>query len=161
MSMHHRVADRSHALGVGLVEILFVIALLGVFAVISTSIFRTSMNVLGRYQVDDASLRATDRAIEQMREDVWMAATLAGDPDRLTIAHADSTIEWSIREGFLERSTSVNDQQTTSRWPIQPLTVDWAVDEAGVLLDVRDLRRSTSTSTRLISQMMRLKGGDS
>lgn len=147
--------------GIALVEMLFVIMLLGVFAVIATSIFRTSMNVLHRFQVDDNALRGVDSALSRLRGDVWSASQLSAENGVLTIQQSEGSVRWTMKDDWLVRSTTVDGRERTQRWPVAPLALGWEVDAAGVLVQVIDQRRSTTSPIRLVSQVLQLEGGGS
>ncbi len=152
-------ARRSRS-AIALIELLFVIAILGIFAVIASSIFTTTMKTLYRANADDASRRAMDAALSRLRSDIWNATAIRSESGGLSVDRPGGSVQWSFDETKqLVRSTGESETPSLQSWPVSNLRVTFDVQGPTVGVEVSPPNAQAIASERLVSQAMLLNGG--
>ncbi len=160
-SFARRLVPRNRS-AIMLIELLFVIALLGVFAVIASSIFSTTMKVLYRANADDTSKRAMDSALSRLRSDIWNATAIRSEENGLVVDRPDGSVNWSFDDAKqLIRSTGELEARSLQAWPVSNLRVAFDVKGPTVGVEVSAPDSQVIAQERLVSQAMLLSGGGS
>ena len=109
-----------------MIELLFALGLLAVFAAIATPVLRGAIRTLVAPPPAAAAARA-DAAVDALRRDVWAAATLAAaSPHELTVTDpAGHAVVWHVGPGRrLDRADGGATTNWSGRFAGAGLTVD-------------------------------------
>jgi Tfp pilus assembly protein PilX len=143
--------------GYALVEILFVLGLLTIFAVVATRLFGSTVRVMHAAAEQQNTTSALDSALRALRRDVWNASSVAAtDAHTLRIAQAEQSVEWSVdADGNLVRSTRpASGPETRQRWPELRKHVSFQSSKAGVTVQVLDQRHKPVAQVSLVGQVI-------
>lgn len=82
--------------GLILIEMLFVVGLLAIFALVATQVLATSLRVSGQIERTQARVSQFDQAMALLRSDVWRAASVEADGRSATVHWPDGrSVVWS------------------------------------------------------------------
>jgi competence protein ComGC len=109
---------RRHHRAFLLVEMMFALALLVVFALIATRMVRLAMEIPRRVAARDTSAQRLDSAIRALRRDVWSASSIECPDDRTLKIGNGSAVTWKVgSDGAITRASSA-DKGGPARWMI-------------------------------------------
>jgi len=137
--------------GIALIEMLYILALMGIVGLMSGKLFVASMRVIGSApQSQDRSARV-DRMTDFLRKDVWGAMKIDCAPGAVVLTQADgSAIRWRFS---YEGAARIGGDLVEQRWSIERMHVE----SGGATL------RLTSSSApdapmEFVSQLMTING---
>ena len=134
-----------------MVEMLFILVMLGVAGLMSARLFTASMRVIGSAPLAQDRSARVDRMSGILRKDVWNASKINCAPDAVMLIHPDgSTIRWRFtREGATRAADGAREQ----RWSIEPI----ALESTGAMLRLRS-KSSPDEPMEFVSQWLRING---
>jgi len=156
---------RARARGFGLIMMMVVIGLLGVFALVSTRLIHTTLGLYREAGRIDDEARWVDAALRQLRSDVWSARQVTPNgPRSLTIdtgpaGVSGAAVQWRVdADGALVR-TGPGAGAEAQRWP--EVGARLAFDWDGVALTVRGADRGADRAggIRMASQVKLAEAG--
>jgi len=102
--------------GFAILELLFVLALLGVFALLATQLFRASINVMHNAARTGESAMRFDSAMAVMRDDIFLSAsTEMPDSNSLVVHRPDgSIVRWQTAGTEIQRTSG----DTIRQWNV-------------------------------------------
>ncbi len=126
-----------------LMELLFLVSLLGIFSLAAAEVFQWSVALPRRADQTQATLAQFDDVVHRLRQDVWSAATIElPDPRTAQLRQPDgNVIIWKLGDGRLvsrqiSGAPGASKPGTTRSWQIPDSPMTFALTPAGLLLEV-------------------------
>lgn len=147
--------------GYSLIEIVFVLTLLAIFAAIANKLFVLSFFVKNDALYAGQSIAQNDAVIRLLRTDVWSASAIGSDsPDQAMIQMSDgSVIRWKLHVTTIDDETESHLMRTEIRDGVEiPSDPLWAPPGIGFEADGIGLRLTTETDTIRLTPIKYLLG---
>lgn len=136
-----RIVSSRPRRGMVLLELLAVMALLGVAVVVAGRLGHSSMNVIRLSSRDRAQRMTLQRVIDRMRADAWGSYAMALGDEHTLVLHtgAGRLITWHLdaAAGQVERTDAAEQPDETKRQ--QPEREQWRVDDASLHFSGRSM----------------------
>ena len=134
--------------GFMIVQMLVVLGLMGAFVIVAERVFRLSMQTSTRAATEQEDLLRLERAMTQMRADVWRAGKIEVDKSSVHVSGDGLDATWkTLADGNLRRSEGKDEQRWTG--------LGLEFERQGPWLVVR--RRGAEVA--LLRQAVEVKGG--
>ena len=100
--------------GFMIVQMLVVLGLMGAFVIVAERVFRLSMQTSTRAATEQEDLLRLERAMTQMRADVWRAGKIEVDKSSVHVSGDGLDATWkTLADGNLRRSEGKDEQRWT------------------------------------------------
>jgi type II secretory pathway pseudopilin PulG len=134
--------------GFMIVQMLVVLGLMGAFVIVAERVFRLSMQTSTRAATEQEDLLRLERAMTQLRADVWRAGKIEVEKFSVHVSGAGLDATWkTIADGKLHRTEGKDEEQWTG--------LGLEFERQGPWLVVR--RRGAEVA--LLRQAIEMKGG--
>jgi type II secretory pathway pseudopilin PulG len=145
---------------VTLLETMAALALIGVFATVTSHFFHSWATITQQTSAASATALSLDSAIAQLRRDVWGAQEIKPAAHRgVMIRPASGTwITWDVdADGALVRAGAVEGREETYRWPDLGPGLSLRSHGEGAILTVEEPKSGRKQVLRLVSQVQLLR----
>jgi hypothetical protein len=157
------VARRNSAAGFAMVAMMVVLALLGVFAVVSTRLIKTTLDLYREAGRIDGEARVMDLALERVRQDAWSARQVdVASPKSIAIERGagGGAVQWRVEaDGTLVREEGGAGAETARRWPGVGARLSFEWDGTALAVRGADRGADRAGGVRMPSQLKLAEAG--
>lgn len=145
-----------------LVDLLFVVALIGFFMLMAAELFSATIAVPRKAESAQNTMLQMDSVLRRMRGDVWAAVAVELDGDRTaTLRRADGTqVTWRVGDdGGLSRLVDPAPSATNDpvNWKVRDLRLTFSPADCGVAVHAEMPARHQREEFLMVSQVQLLR----